>query len=73
MDEPKEKKKCNRKVISMSKSLHNIFKNVEKDTPYNTFISSAPFEPSLWFTLHKSLLIRSLASALNLASSGNFK
>jgi hypothetical protein len=39
----------------------------------NTFISFAPFEPNLWFTLHKSLLIRSFASGDSFASSGNFK
>ena len=51
----------------------NIFNKLEKDTPYDTFISTAPFDPNLWLTLHKSLLIRSVASGDSLASSGNFK
>ena len=38
-----------------------------------TFISSAPFVPRRWSTLHSSLLIRSFAFAVSLASSGNFK
>jgi hypothetical protein len=37
------------------------------------FISSAPPVPSLWSTLHKSLLIRSFSSKLSFASSGYFK
>jgi hypothetical protein len=38
-----------------------------------TFISSAPFVPRRWSTLQSSLLMRSFASAVSLASSGNFK
>lgn len=43
------------------------------DKPYNTLISSAPLDPNLWLTLHKSLLIISFVSGDNFASSGNFK
>lgn len=56
-------------AISLSKKL----KDLNLDTPDNTLISSAPFAPSLWLTLHKSLLMRSFASIDNFASSGNFK
>ena len=58
---------------SISETRPEYCKNVEQDTPYNTFISSAPLDPSLWFTLQSSLLIRSFASKVNCASSGNFR
>lgn len=49
------------------------FLSPQVNLPKKTFISLAPFVPRRWSTLHRSLLVRSLASGDNLASSGNFK